>query len=93
MNTKGLSLASIMLVAAGGLYGCADGDEAVINVTSTGGGDGGGSSNNPTSSCPSWALARPQDDDGNDICQLPAEILENRTLTSDKVHGLARYRW
>lgn len=87
MNTKGLSLASMLLVAAGGLYGCADGDEAVINITSTGGGSG--PTTNPTSSCPTWALARPQDDAGNDVCQLPAEILTDQTLTSDKVWYMA----
>lgn len=87
MNIKGLSFASVLLVAAGGLYGCADGDEAVINITSTDGGD-------PTpgadpSICPDWALSRPQDADGNDVCQLPAQILEDRTLTSDKVWYMA----
>lgn len=87
MNSKGFSLGSILLVTAA-LYGCTEGDEAVINVTSTGGGDGG-SSQNPASTCPSWADARPQDDDANDICQLPAAITEDRTLTSDKIWYMA----
>lgn len=82
MNTKGLSLASMLLVTAGGLYGCADGDEAVINVQTTGNGGGGGGT---TSSCPTWASARPLDSDGNDVCQLPSSIMQDRTLTSDIV--------
>jgi hypothetical protein len=80
MNTKGLSLASMLLVAAGGLYGCADGDEAVINVTSTG---GGGPVSGTTSTCPTWASARPLDADGADVCQLPSSIMQSRSLTSD----------
>jgi len=82
MNTKGLSLASMLLVAAGGLYGCADGDEAVINVTSTG---GGGPVGGTTSSCPTWASARPLDAGGNDVCQLPSSIMQSRSLTSNIV--------
>lgn len=87
MKIKGLSLALMLTVAGGVLVGCSDGDEAVINITSTGGGSG--PSTNPTSICPSWTLARPQDDDGNDVCQLPAQISEDRTLTSDKVWYMA----
>lgn len=88
MKTKGLSLASMLIGAAIGLYGCTDGDEAVINITSTTGG-GGGPVANPTSTCPAFALARPQDDDGNDVCQLPSSIMTDLTLTSDKVWYMA----
>jgi hypothetical protein len=88
MNRKGLSLASTLFVATVGLYGCTEGDEAVINITSTGGGSSG-PTQNPTSTCPGFTLARPQDDDGNDVCQLPAQIVEDRTLTSDKVWYMA----
>jgi hypothetical protein len=72
----------MLLVAAGGLYGCADGDEAVINIETVGSGGGGGGT---TSSCPSWASARPLDGAGNDVCQLPSSIMQSRTLTSDIV--------
>lgn len=90
MNRKGLSLASMFVAATVGLYGCTEGDESVINITSTdGGGSGGGSTQNPTSTCPSFALARPQDDDSNDVCQLPAQIVTDTTLTSDKVWYMA----
>lgn len=82
MNTKGLSPASLLLAAAGVLYGCADGDEAVINVTSTNAGGGGSGT---TSTCPSWASARPVDSDGNNVCQLPSSIMQSRSLTSDTV--------
>jgi hypothetical protein len=83
MKTKGLSLASTLVIAALGLYGCTEGDESVINITSTstGGGGGGGT----TSTCPSWASARPIDGDGNDVCQLPSSIMQSRSLTADTV--------
>jgi hypothetical protein len=85
MNSKGLSLASMLLVAAGGLYGCADGDEAIVNITTAPGSDSGGS--NPgggvSLNCPSWSLARQQDADGNDVCQMPDSIMEDRTVTAD----------
>jgi hypothetical protein len=84
MKREGLSLASLLVVSAAALYGCADGDEAVINVTSTGGG-GGGASTNPLSSCPSFATARPQDDDGNDVCGVISPIMSNQTWTADTV--------
>jgi hypothetical protein len=89
MNRKGLSLASVIIAAAVGLYGCTEGDEAVINITSTGAGGTTGPTQNPTSTCPSFALARPQDDDGNDVCQLPSQIVSDTTLTSDKVWYMA----
>ena len=84
MNRDRLSLASLLVVSAAALYGCADGDEAVINVTSTGGG-GGGASTNPMSSCPPFATARPQDDDGNDVCGIVSPIMEDQTWTADTV--------
>jgi len=84
MKTKGLSLASTLVIAAVGLYGCTEGDESVINITSTttGGGGGGGGT---TSTCPAWAAARPIDGDGNDVCQLPASIMQSRSLTAGTV--------
>jgi hypothetical protein len=88
MKIKGLSLASMLIAAAIGLYGCTEGDDAVINITSTTGA-GGGTTTNPTSVCPSFALARPQDNDGNDVCQLPPSIMTDTILTSDKVWYMA----
>ncbi|MEQ9396654.1 hypothetical protein [Haliea sp.] len=89
MKLKKLAIATAVLSSLGGLYGCSEGDEANINIDApttvtnpppTGGGDTG-----TTSICPDWSSARPKDADGNDVCQLPATILVDRTLTSDKV--------
>jgi hypothetical protein len=86
MELKKLAIATAVLGSLGGLYGCSEGDEANINIDApttvtnppaNGGGDG--------SDCPEWASARSQDAAGNDVCQLPATILQDRTLTSDKV--------
>ncbi len=74
------------MVALGSIYGCGGGgDDTTINIDVNGGDTGGGTGGTISQSCPSWASARPIDADGNDVCQLPAEILVDRTLTSDIV--------
>lgn len=86
-------LTAAVLSALTGLYGCSEGDEATITIdapttnttnNSTGGETGGGTGG-VSQSCPSWAGAKPVDADGNDVCSLPAQIAESRTLTSDIV--------
>ncbi len=90
MNVGKYMLATATLTGLAGLYGCSGGgDDTTIEIcnvegscTTEGGGGGGGTG--PISlSCPSWSSARPVDPMGNDVCQLPSEILEDRTLTSD----------
>ena len=79
---KKFILALAMATALGGLYGCSEGDNTTINIdipTTTGG------NNSTSSTCPSWASSRNKDADGNNVCQLPATISENRTLTADTV--------
>lgn len=91
-------ITAALLPALQGLYGCVDGDETVItidapteNVTNntgdgdSGGGGGTGGGSGVSQNCPAWAGAKPVDADGNDVCALPAQIAENRTLTSDIV--------
>jgi len=70
------------MVALGSIYGCGGGDDTSIDIDVAGGGSTGGSGTISTG-CPTWASARPVDNSGNDVCQLPAEILVDRTLTSD----------
>lgn len=91
MELKKLAIATAVLGSLGGLYGCSEGDDSTITIDApttvtnpppVDNGDTGGST---TSSCPDWASARVKDADGNDVCQMPATILEDRTLTSDKV--------
>lgn len=90
MKLKKLAIATAVLSSLGGLYGCSEGDEANINIDApttitNPPADGGGGDTGTTSICPDWSSARPKDADGNDVCQLPATILVDRTLTSDKV--------
>ncbi|QIB67237.1 hypothetical protein [Kineobactrum salinum] len=89
MKLKKLAIATAVLSSLGGLYGCSEGDEANINIDAptnvTNPPANGGGNGDTASSCPDWASARPKDADGNDVCQLPATILVDRTLTSDKV--------
>jgi hypothetical protein len=93
MNTKRLVLATAMMTALGGMYGCSEGDEAVINIdaptenntTNNAGGDTGGGDSGISTNCPSWTGAKQRDGDGNDVCALPAQITQNRTLTNDIV--------
>ena len=63
------------------------------NTNNTGGGNGGGQNPGTTGTtsenCPAWSSARQRDADGNDVCQLPAEILQSRTLTNDIVWFMA----
>ena len=88
----------VAAVALGGIYGCSEGDEATINIdaptttnttnntTETPDDSGGGGSTSTVSeNCPDWAGAKRKDDDGNDVCALPATITESRLLTSDIV--------
>lgn len=89
MQLKKLAIATAVTASITGLYGCSDGDKATINIDApttvtnpppaNGGGSTGGSSD-----CPEWAASKPRLADGTDVCQLPATILEDRTLTSDK---------
>ena len=85
-------LATAILGALGGLYGCSEGDESTITVdapttntttNTTDGGDTGGGTGGVSQNCPEWAGAKPQDADGNDVCALSAQISENRTLDND----------
>ena len=84
-------------IALGGIYGCSEGDEAIINIdapttttttnntTAAPDDAGGGSASTVSENCPDWAGAKRKDADGNDVCALPAEINESRLLTSDIV--------
>ena len=91
MNVKKLVLTTAVISALGGLYGCSEGDDSTVDIdaptTNTGGTDGGsgGGSNTGVSDCPAWASTLPKDAGGNDVCELPATILVDRTLTSDKI--------
>ena len=92
MKLRSVIQATVMLFALGGIYGCSEGDEAVINIeapttnnttnNTTSGGDGGSA---VSGNCPDWAGAKNKDADGNDVCAMPAEIMESRTLTSNIV--------
>lgn len=93
MVKQGMASA-IAIAAMMGLFGCSEGDESVINIdaptenttNNNSGGDGGGDNGGGVSqNCPAWAGAKPVDADGNDVCSLPAQIAEDRTLTSDIV--------
>lgn len=88
-------LTTAVIAALGGLYGCSEGDEANIvidapttnttnNNTDTGGGDTGGTGG-VSQNCPDWTGAKPVDADGNDVCALPAQISQSRTLDNDIV--------
>lgn len=88
MQLKKLAIATAVAASFTGLYGCSDGDKATVNidaptnVTNPPPTDGGNSGT--ASDCPEWAAAKPRLSDGTDVCQLPATILQDRTLTSDK---------
>jgi hypothetical protein len=91
MVKKGMASA-VAIAAMTGLFGCSEGDQStitidaptnIVNPPPSGGnppGNGGISQN-----CPAWSGAKPVDDDGNDVCALPAQIDQDRTLTSDIV--------
>lgn len=89
MQLKKLAIATAVAASFTGLYGCSDGDKATINidaptnVTNPPTTDNGGNTGS-ASDCPEWAASKPRLADGTDVCQLPATILEDRTLTSDK---------
>lgn len=87
MKFKKLLLASAMMGALGGLYGCTEGDDTsilvegdVTNPTDPGDDGGGGGS----STCPVFASSRPMQGDSN-VCQLPASITEDTTLTAGTI--------
>jgi hypothetical protein len=71
-------------VAITGLYGCGGGDETTINYTVNGSGSTGGGTVGGPSTCPSWTQARSQIN-GQNVCQLPDRILEDRLLTADTI--------
>ncbi len=84
------------MAAVAGLTACGGGDDTTINYTggapvgSTGGGTGGGTiggGTQPPADCPSWStqvfVA------GTDVCQLPSNILVDRTLTANNIWYLA----
>lgn len=83
----------IMGGALGGLYGCTEGDETSIliegnenpsNTGNTGNTGNNGNNGSTISSCPTWTDPQPQRD-GTDVCELPSEILQDRTLTADTI--------
>lgn len=87
MKPETLIRSAAVTAALFALYGCTDGDDTSITIdapteiaeTLQQLGTNGGISQ----SCPTWSSAREQDSMGNEVCQLPSEILEDRTLTSD----------
>ena len=87
MKPETLIRSTAIMAALVGLYGCTDGDDTNITIdapteiaeVAQPGDTNGGISQ----SCPTWSSAREQDPMGKDVCQLPSEILEDRTLTSD----------
>ena len=86
MNAKKLMLLTAVISSLGGLYGCSEGDEATVTIDSdTTNNSGGSGSSDVSENCPTWASARNKDSNGNDVCALPSQILQNRTLTSDIV--------
>lgn len=83
MKFSKLLLVSTVAAAAVGLHGCTEGDETSIVVeggTNNDGGPDGG-----PSTCPSFASARPQLNDGTNVCQLPSTIMSDTTLTADTI--------
>lgn len=88
---KKLMLAMVV-ASTFGLSACSEGDKSTLIIegdttNNNGGGDGGGG--NGQSDCPTWASARSQDSAGNDVCQLPSTILQDRTLTSGIIWYMA----
>ncbi len=87
--------------AALGLTACGGGDETnsiliegdtvttTNNNTTTGGTGGGSATPGSPSTCPTWSSARPIDDNGNNVCQLPGTITVSRTLDSNIVWYMA----
>ena len=89
------------VTAALGLTACGGGDEnnSILiegdtvtttnnNSTTTTGGAGSVTPGSP-STCPSWSSARPVDDNGKSVCQLPGTITVSRTLSSNIVWYMA----
>jgi hypothetical protein len=86
--------------AALGLTACGGGDETssiliegdtvtTTNNNTTTGGTGGTATPGSPSTCPTWSSARPIDDNGNNVCQLPGTITVSRTLDSNIVWYMA----
>ncbi len=80
MEIKKLMLATVIFGAVGGLYGCSGDEDATITiegdtVVGNNGGNGGTSVD-----CPDFALEVTVNNTG--MCQVPATIMENVTLTS-----------
>lgn len=89
MKLKKLLSVIAMSSALVTIVGCSDGDKSTVNIdetiNNTGGGTGEEATASDASTCPAWAAIRPIDADGMNVCQLPANILENRTLTNDTI--------
>jgi len=86
MKLNSLKLAAAVALIAG-LYGCSEGDDTTITIdaptTNTSTTTGGGTTSTLSENCPDWSGAKQKDADGNDVCALPSQISENRTLTND----------
>ena len=91
MKLKKLVMATAISSALVTMVGCtSDGDSSTINIDET---INNTTTNDTTSNtgvgspstCPSWAASRPIDSDSMNVCQVPANIMINRTLTSDTV--------
>ena len=90
MKLKKLMLATAIFTSLTGIYGCSEGDDSKVIIN-----DGTGTTGTAapvdtgtvsvSMNCPDWASAKNQDNDGNDVCALPSNILEDRTLSSDVV--------
>jgi hypothetical protein len=88
MKSKRLVLTTAVIAALGGLYGCSEGDKSTVTIdapTTTTGAPTTPTAGGPSQNCPTWTSIRNQDADGNDVCQLPQTISQNRTLTKDIV--------
>lgn len=90
MKSRNRVLATATVIALSSLYGCGGGgDDTTIDIDVVGGGDGGTGGGTISQACPSWSSARPIDSSGMDVCQLPNELLQSRTLTSDIIWYMA----
>ena len=80
--------AAVALAALVSLYGCSDGDDTTINLGGGGTVDPGDPPGGISVNCPSWSSARSQID-GQDVRQLPSQILEDRVLTNNIIWFMA----
>ena len=82
--SKLLLMGTVAAVAMGGLHGCTEGDQTSISLNSTSAGGGNTGNNTISTGCPdSFTTARPQTDDGQDVCQLNNVIVSDVTLTNN----------